>query len=373
MPIIERLSSRSKPSPDLLATALGYAARGWSIIAVKGKIAAGLWKPFQELPADEPTLRRMFGRNGITGLAVILGSASSGLACRDFDLADAYHAWAAKNPDDAIRLPTVRTPRAFHVYGRLGEEIFVDFGDGELRADSRHYVLLPPSRHPSGQTYAWLNPLPPAREALPLLPPSLMAPWGERREEEDPTNHQPKQPIACVPKRVIEDAIEVTLPDGPGQRNRKIFDLARRLKGITGMEPQSLKPIVVEWHRRALPAITTKDFGETWSDFQVAWQRVKNPHGTRVDAAYAFARQAPRTFIDGNNDLGALAAMCKFLSEAANEGTFFLACRTVERLFRVPRMTAWRWLQSLQFYGIIEAQETGRLKNRQATTWRYTA
>ena len=132
----------------LIDHALAYAARGWSIISVMGKKAAGLWMPFQEKAADEATLRQLFARPGITGVAVILGSVSGGLACRDFDVVDAYHAWAANNPQDAAVFPTVKTARGFHVYGHLNEDIFVDLDDGELRADSGHYVLLPPSIHP---------------------------------------------------------------------------------------------------------------------------------------------------------------------------------------------------------------------------------
>jgi len=357
--------NRSAASPDLLAAALEYRVRGWSIIPVQGKKPAGLWKPFQALPADETTLRRQFAREGVTGLAVILGAVSGGLSVRDFDQADAYREWAAKNPSEAASLPSVQTARGYHVYGRLEEERFVEFGDGELRADSGHYVLLPPSRHPTGPTYAWLNPLPSASKALPPLPASLMVRWGEDTQ-------QPMQPIACVPNKAVEDAIEATLPDGPGQRNRKIFDLARRLKAIAGLEMEMLGSIVTEWHRQALPVISTKEFAETWSDFQIAWRRVRKPHGTTVHAAFAAAGNAPRKCIDGDTNLGTLAVMCQILSNTSGGGQFFLSCRTVEVLFGVSRMAAWRWLEALQFHGIIESITKGTLKNRQATTWRFT-
>jgi hypothetical protein len=152
-----------------------------------------------------------------------------------------------------------------------------------------------------------------------------------------------------------------------------VFNLARRLKGLPDLDtsPAALKVIVSAWFRRALPAIRTKDFAETWSDFQTAWLRVKVPHGTAVLSAYEAARRTPGPPIDGNPDLGVLAALCRNLG-LAGRGTFYLSCRTVEELFGVARMTAWRWLQSLHFYGIIEPVKTGTLKGHRATTWRYT-
>ena len=119
---------------DLLNAALDYAARSWSIIPTLGKKSVGLWKPFQTRPAAEKTLRRLFAKRGVTGLAVITGKVSCGLAVRDFDQAGAYQAWAAQNPAEAASLPTVATARGAHVYGRLDKEAFADLGDGELRA-----------------------------------------------------------------------------------------------------------------------------------------------------------------------------------------------------------------------------------------------
>ena len=53
-------------------------------------------------------------------------------------------------------MPTVKTARGYHVYGRLEEEAFVTFADGELRADSGHYVVLPPSVHETCAVYSWV-------------------------------------------------------------------------------------------------------------------------------------------------------------------------------------------------------------------------
>jgi Bifunctional DNA primase/polymerase, N-terminal len=156
-------NGHSKPLTDgenLLFHALAYARRGWSIIPVAGKKSIGIWKPFQTRAADAKTLIHLFAKRGVTGLAVILGKSSGGLAVRDFDTPEAYFAWRDANPEDAARLPTVQTARGYHVYGQLTEEAFAILECGELRADSGHYVLLPPSIHPDGGVYRWINPLP---------------------------------------------------------------------------------------------------------------------------------------------------------------------------------------------------------------------
>jgi hypothetical protein len=80
----------------------------------------------------------------------------------------------------------------------------------------------------------------------------------------------------------VSEAIWVTLPDGPGQRNRKLFDLARRVKGLPTLADadfSSLEPIVRDWRYKALSAINTKEWEETWKDFCIAWIRVKVPVG----------------------------------------------------------------------------------------------
>lgn len=57
----------------LLSAALAYAARGWSIILTRAKKGAGLWRPFQTQGADDATLRSMFARPDVTGLAATIG------------------------------------------------------------------------------------------------------------------------------------------------------------------------------------------------------------------------------------------------------------------------------------------------------------
>jgi hypothetical protein len=129
-----------------------------------------------------------------------------------------------------------------------------------------------------------------------------------------------------------------------------------------------LKAVVTLWHARALPVIRTKEFEETWHDFETAWLAAKRPHGIAVHVAFQAAQRAPLGPIDDNADLGVLASLCRYLAGA--DGRFYLACRTVEALFGVSRMTAWRWLKALQFCGVIELLTKGTLKAHRASEWR---
>jgi hypothetical protein len=373
-------ASFNQPHTTLLDHAIAYARRGWSIIPVAGKKPVGLWTPFQTRPADSQTVSRLFARKGITGLAVVLGSVSGGLAVRDFDDAGAYHAWAARNTEDAARLPTVRTARGFHVYGRLDEEQYVKVSDGELRAKRGHYVVLPPSLHPDGSVYSWLIPLPDAATPLPLLPAALLPQTGG--EGTQPTQADPADPskhIACAAKSLsiaVEQAIARTLPTGPGQRNRRLFDLAQALKGIMpGAIPDTLRPTVREWHRRALPFIRTKDFDETWADFLVAWERVKRPAGCSLQAALAAITHEPAPPVADRYDgaLRTLVALCWQLQRQWGRRAFPLPCRIAADVIGVSPLKAWQMLEALRIDRVIRLVKKGSKATGRASEWRFIA
>src|SRR5260221_14563700 len=124
-------SANANPADEnpLLAAAIAYACRGWSIIPTRGKKAAGKWKQFQSAAPDEAMLRKLFAARQVDGLAVLLGSASGGLVARHFDSLSGYGFRAASHPPLATSLPTLATPRGRHLYLR-GPEGFHGFGDG---------------------------------------------------------------------------------------------------------------------------------------------------------------------------------------------------------------------------------------------------
>jgi hypothetical protein len=148
---------------EYLKDALAYAARGWSILPVCGKEPRlRSWLPYQSKPPTERQLRKWFGNGKVTGLAVICGPVSGGLVVMDFDDREAYKRWAAGHPELARTVPTVESRRGYHLYFRcqLGRSFHVKIDGqavGELKGSG--YIVLPPSKHPTGHTYRWLVPL----------------------------------------------------------------------------------------------------------------------------------------------------------------------------------------------------------------------
>jgi hypothetical protein len=372
------------------------------VIPTAAKKARGRWKCYQAAPPDEPTLRRLFGRPGVTGLAVLLGSASGGLACRDFDRLLSYQSWAAAHPELAAALPTVATARGRHVYFR-GPEGFADLGDGEYRGTPGHYCLLPPSAHPDGPVYTWLVPLP-KNDLLPALDPDttgLRRPWDEGRcNTEDtegaedtesaegaadtaPPPSLPELSVFSAPSvlqaQAVQLAVESTLPRAERQRNRRLFDLARRLKGIpflASADLATLRPIVVEWHRRALPFIGTKEFTASWADFIAAWGKVRVPAGQGpVEEAFRRAVKseppARAAALYDEPPVLLLAALCRELQRIAGAGLFYLDCRTAGRLLSIHHTTAWRLLTVLCADGILMAGAKGSQVSGKANEYRY--
>jgi hypothetical protein len=376
---------------------LRYHARGWPVFPVKGKRPKGRWKRYQTTPPDESTLRQLFSGDDFDGVAVVLGSASNGLCCRDYDDLTSYQRWAESHPHLVNTLPTVETNRGRHLYFR-GPSFFKKFDDGEYRGTSGQYTVLPPSRHPAGTIYRWLVHLPEGE--LPLVDPveaglcnredrvgAESGDDGDHRENGANTANLPSWLVSASPSlssapsllHAIEQAIKATLPSAKGQRNRCIFNFARHLRSIeelAGADFRALRQIVEEWHRRALPIIGTKPFVDTWADFLQAWKKVRIPAGkdaigAALKRAVAKGPPAHVTKLYGEGPIVLLAAVCRELQLIAGEGEFFIDCRTAGRLIGVDHATAWRYLEVLCADGILAPGAKGCNVRRKASRFRF--
>ena len=365
----------------LLGAALDYLHRGWSVIPIgANKVATVKWSRFQKTPPRPRTVHQWFKNNTVQSVGIICGPVSGGLVVRDFDKVVAYENWRQSHPELAATLPTVRTNRGYHVYFEADISRIINLDDGELRGAG--YVLAPPSLHPDGPIYAWEIALPGGRlpQIEPVgagLCPELMLPEPAASESEgmqqskQSKRTQTELTDAIKEGRLFDDlrlkeAIEATLPDGPGKRNQAVFNFARHLKALPHLADapvQPLRPIVQEWHRRALPVITTKPFDETWLDFMFAWKNVKVPMGSGPLELAAEAYDIPEVRL--------LASICRELQRHAGDGVFFLACRTAQRLLGIERHeTAWRWLLLLEGDDLLHVETRGDRSGR-ATRYRY--
>ncbi len=369
----------------LLTSALQYLDRGWSVIPVRGKIpAVSAWKPYTNRRATEAEVRDWIDLGSPSGIAVICGPVSGDLVVRDFDVLSSYEEWAAREIELARSLPTVQTPRGRHVYFSNGHQRITQLGDGELRG--RGYCVLPPSVHPNGMQYKWLHALP--NGSLPELDPFACG-LADRVTEHTEHSEQTDS-IWCVCEFAITDknalaqiesAIETTLPACPGERNRSVFSFVRALKAIAAVseaDPTQLRPLVREWHRRALRVIQTKPFEETWLDFLIAWDRVRLAAGQTPMTLLEAAMRHPFPAVASRYEqepLRRLIVLCRELQRLSGSAPFFLACRIAGTILGVDHNTAARWLRLLVLDGVLhEVAKGGEARTaRRASRYRYIA
>jgi hypothetical protein len=227
--------------------AFRLAGLGLTTIPIRrgSKLPLVRWKPYQRRRPDRRTLGRWHGRDDVGGLAVVHGSASCGLACRDYDDPAAYDRWADAHPGLASSLPTSLSARGPKVYFRLDGELYRRLPGGELIGDHKHYSCVPPTIHPAtGMPYRWVIPfagLPPVLDPVEAgfipaeleqyPPPSSIS--NVRTLTQTLVGSGRADFLGGEGEQLLGEiggVIRDTLPTGYGQRNHCLFRLARRLK-----------------------------------------------------------------------------------------------------------------------------------------------
>jgi hypothetical protein len=131
----------------------------------------GRWKQSQGEPADDPTIRRWFGNKQTAGVAAVCGTVSGGLLIFDFDEDGYYERWCEAFGKRASQLPTQRRGGGgYQVALRCndpGKNQQLAWHVDEAQKEGRRvaietrgeggYAVLPPSRHPSGETYQTIS------------------------------------------------------------------------------------------------------------------------------------------------------------------------------------------------------------------------
>lgn len=368
------------PVKNVLAAALEYHRRGWSIIPImRGTKRPTLrsWKRYQETPPTEKQVRAWFS-NGHRNIGILCGAVSGGMTVIDFDAAELYQQWKADNPDLAAALPTVRTGRGFHVYAVTNETKARKLDGIDIKASG--YVVAPPSVHETGTTYRWTVPLngqplpeitlknlrlPQDATKTPLRP--LIDPTGLSK-----TLHSSR---GCVVGG-LDDVIRETLPVAPGQRNHRIFLLAQRLKSEFDT-PEAARPVVEQWFNAARSVIKTKDFEITWIDFNVAWKKVKFPAGSGKLGRAVMAARKRLEAGDGieqtdfeSEAIRLLLEVCFELSKLEPDSTFFMSKRTAGKIVKQSHETGGNLRNKFCDLGYMERVQTER-KQRDAIVYRW--
>jgi len=140
-----------------LDAALRYAARGWPVLPLVGKIPLFGTHGVSDATLDELEIRRMFRRPGLN-----VGIAAALMLIVDVDTYKESGAeWLARYADRLRRITlTQQTGRdGYHFCFELpGGELRGKICDGvDLRRGAGQYIVAEPSRHPeTGKVYRWL-------------------------------------------------------------------------------------------------------------------------------------------------------------------------------------------------------------------------
>lgn len=242
---------------DIEAAALGYLARGWSVVPIRAREKRPLiaWQAYQQRRATEDDVRGWYGRWPDANVAIVTGVVS-GLVVVDVDPRHGGDSSLAHLERDHGPLP--RTVEAVsggggrHIYlAHPGEHVHnkVALAPGvDLRGDGG-LVVAPPSVHPSGARYVWRPGQAP--QELPLAPlPSWLL--GTVTPEDGRLGH----PLEYWRRLIAEGVPE-------GSRNNTIAALAGHLLWH-GVDPDVVTELLLTWNRaRCRPPLTDAEVVRT--------------------------------------------------------------------------------------------------------------
>jgi hypothetical protein len=150
-------------------------------------------------------------------------------------------------------------------------------------------------------------------------------------------------------------------------RWHSLFRLARGLRGLPEFSDTSqnqLEPVLVDWHRRSLPTIRTKDIKVSRRDLWEGYRRVRFPGGicgrlaSLVDPDFASKPLPVR-----------VERLCSALQDSTGDGPFFLACRAAGEVLGADYSNISRILKEMRVAGALELVKRG--ERRRASEYRY--
>ncbi len=175
----------------------------------------------------------------------------------------------------------------------------------------------------------------------------------------------------------VGGALTRHLPDNIGERNRRLFDLARHLKGLMpDASKADLRGLVTEWHRLALPKIGTASFAESWGDFQRGWDAVQTPFGSvlnRIIGEIDMSEETPESLLNLGYDEKAilLCRICKQLQVNAGDEPIFISARQAGELIGLHYTDAAKVLYALVADDVLKLVKkgAGKIASRYRYIW----
>ncbi|MFZ5538605.1 MAG: bifunctional DNA primase/polymerase [Pseudomonadota bacterium] len=223
------------------AAALAYAARGWSPIPIepRGKRPLVPWLEFQQRIADAAEIAAWFARWPDANVGIVTGRVS-GIVVVDVDAQhgglDSLRELQRAHGALPLTVEAITGGGGRHLYfaladlplhNRVGIRPGIDLrGEGGC-------VVAPPSVHPSGRRYAWVD----ARAPDALAPAPLPAWFVALARRASPTGH----PLAHWRRLVREGVAE-------GERNNTIASLTGHLLWH-GVDPEVALELLLAWNR----------------------------------------------------------------------------------------------------------------------------
>ncbi|GBD43351.1 hypothetical protein HRbin40_00824 [bacterium HR40] len=262
------------PGSGLLAHALFYASRGFSVIPLepRGKRPLARWQRFQSERASPALLTRWLRRFAEANLAIVTGAVS------DLVVLDVDPAHGGADSLKALERRYGRLPHTVEVLtGGGGRHLWFRHPGGffpnrvglepgiDLRGDGG-YVVVPPSIHPSGRPYAFEVDRHPEEVAVAAMPVWLrdLVHRGPRRE-----GHPRGYWRALVVTRVEE-----------GLRNTTLASFAGHLIWH-GVDPLVIEELLQCWNRvRCRPPLPADEVTRTvWSIVRTHSRHAGRPGG----------------------------------------------------------------------------------------------
>ena len=371
---------------------------------------------------DTSTVAEWWSKWPMANVGVATG-AGSGILVFDFDGEDGAQTLRELAAEDATIMNTL-----IHQTGSGGTHLFYRHPGGsignaietltgmDIRAD-RGLIILPPSRHSSGNDYR-VN----CDRPVAVLPPSLqrfLSPCHKEKQRElkrvDEGQRESKQErekkggskknLPPITKDLLERTIQASLPTGPGRRNRQVFELSRHLLTIDGITQDIsatlFRPIVGRWHNMAVEQATrlgfviNGDLEETWTDFRYGWGKVTHPFGCALKPVFDEIHQMD---VEGEVEPPVWNALEYFrrtadlpmrllhsvlfeLAHRASDEPFSLACnigaqhlRRIGAGEKISETWVYRRLKTLEDDGIlhcVDKGQSGGMCDRRAAKYRW--